>query len=126
MVPCVGDGCPLCTTGIGSQARYVFSVVEWESRRVGLLELGRGHALRVQDWMTSNGGLRGMTIELERSSLPKQSRVDIRLVEEAVPLFFEHLEGPDLARAVRSTWQRQVRITLDETEAAPSSKASVA
>ena len=115
MVPCAGELCPLCATGVGGQARYVFSVVEWETRRVGLLELGRGHALLVQDWMAAAGGLRGMSIEIERTGLAKQSRVDLRFVTDCVPVYFHGLDGPDLARAVRSTWQRQVRITLDES-----------
>lgn len=124
MVPCAGDMCPLCATGVGGQARYVFSVVEWSERRVGLLELGRGHALQVQEFAGANGGLRGVSIEIERSSLPKQSRVDVRMVQDPVPLDFQRLEGPDLARAVRSTWQRQVRITLDENEPAAPHKSS--
>jgi hypothetical protein len=124
MVPCAGELCPLCASGLGSQARYVFSVVEWETRRVGLLELGRGHALQVQEWAGANGGLRGVSMEIERCALPKQSRVDLRLVSDPVPVYFQHLEGPDLARAVRSTWQRQVRITLDENEPAAPRKVS--
>jgi len=108
MVPCAGEDCALCARGMGTQARYVFSVVEWSSRRVGLLELGRGHALQIQDWIPAAGGLRGLTIELQRSAHSKQSRVDMCLVSDATPLFFQHLQGPDLVRAVRSTWQRGV------------------
>jgi hypothetical protein len=115
MVPCAGEDCPLCARGLGSQARYVFSVVEWSTRRVGLLELGRGHALQIQDWIPANGSLRGLSIELERSSHSKQSRVDMRLVGDSTPLFFQHLEGPDLARAVKSTWQRAASQSLDES-----------
>jgi hypothetical protein len=114
MVPCVGDACPLCAAGIGAQARYVVSVVDWETRRVGLFEMGRGHAVCLQDWAESNGGLRGLTVEVQRVSQSKQSRMDVRLVTDPVPLYFQHLQGPDVARAVRSTWERQVRITLDE------------
>ena len=113
MVPCCGDDCPLCAMGLGSQARYVFSVVEWETRRVGLLELGRGHALQVQDWMARNEGLRGMSIELVRSGQTKQSKQVITYVEDIVPVFFRMLEGPDLARAVKSTWQRAASQPLE-------------
>lgn len=113
MVPCLAEACPLCASGLGSQARYVFSVVEWESRRVGLLELGRGQALRVQDWMECSGGLRGMSIEVVRSSSKKQSSLELSLIEEEAPIYFKHLEGPDLQRAVESTWAHQVSISLE-------------
>ncbi len=116
MVPCLGESCPLCATGVGAQARYVFSVVEWESRRVGLFEMGRGHALQVSDWAESAGGLRGVSFEVQRSGHAKQSRIEMALVGETLPLYFQHLEGPDVARAVRSTWERQVRITIDESQ----------
>lgn len=115
MVPCAGDDCPLCSKGLGTQARYVFSVVEWQTRRIGLLELGRGHALQIQDWMPQAGGLRGLTIELQRSSHSKQSRVDMTLISDSTPLFFQHLEGPDLLRAVQSTWQRAASQSLGES-----------
>lgn len=114
MVPCAGEDCPLCERGLGTQARYVFSVVEWQTRRIGLLELGRGHALQIQDWMPQVGGLRGMSIELQRSSHSKQSRVDMTFVSDSTPLFFQHMEGPDLLRAVKSTWQRAASQSLNE------------
>lgn len=113
MVPCLGESCPLCEMGLGNQARYVFSVVDWETRRVGLLELGRGHALQIQDWMARSDGLRGMSIEIVRSSVKKQSSLEMTLVEEPSPLYLKHLEGPDLARAVKSTWERSVRTSLE-------------
>jgi hypothetical protein len=115
MVPCAGQDCPLCAKGLGVQARYVFSVVEWQTRRVGLLELGRGHALQIQDWIPTNGGLRGLTVEIMRSSHSKQSRVDMTLISDSTPLFFQHLEGPDLARAVKSTWQRAASQSLHDS-----------
>lgn len=118
MVPCLGDRCPLCEMGLGSQARYVFSVVDWETRRVGLLELGRGQALRVQDWAESFGSLRGLSVEIVRSSAKKQSSLDMRMVTEAVPVYFQHMEGPDPVKAVAQTWARVDRIVL---EAAPES-----
>jgi len=114
MVPCPRDGCPLCAEGFGTQARYVFSVVEWSSRRVGLLEVGRGHALQIRDWSPRDGTARGVSIEIERISREKQSRVDMTLVADACPLFFQHVASPDLARALKSTWQRQVRSRLKE------------
>ena len=113
MVPCLSEGCPLCASGLGNQARYVFSVVEWESRRVGLLELGRGQALRVQDWMGAAGGLRGMSIEVVRSSVKKQSSLELKLILEEAPIYFHHLEGPDLRRAVEATWAHQARVILE-------------
>jgi hypothetical protein len=114
MVPCSGEECPHCAMGLGSQARYVFSVVEWESRRVGLLELGRGHALQIQDWIGEVGALRGMSFEMVRSGSKRQSALTIVLLRESVPLFFRHLEGPDLVRAVKSTWERHSSSSLEE------------
>jgi hypothetical protein len=113
MVPCLGERCPLCESGFGSQARYVFAVVDWESRRVGLLELGRSQALRVQDWAETFGALRGVSFEIVRSSGKKQSSIDMSLVTAEVPLYFQHLSGPDPATAVESTWARQNRIVLE-------------
>jgi hypothetical protein len=113
MVPCLGEACPLCASGFGNQARYVFSVVEWETRRIGLLELGRGHTLQVQDWMERNGGLRGMSIGIRRSSPKRQSAIEMVFVDETPPVYFQHLQGPDLARALRSTFERSVRSTLE-------------
>lgn len=115
MVPCVGESCPMCNKGLGTQARYVFSVVEWETRRVGLLELGRGHALQVRDWGSEAGSVRGVSIELQRSSHSKQSRIEMTFVSDSTPLFFQHLEGPDLARAVKSTWHRAASQLLNES-----------
>jgi hypothetical protein len=126
MVPCMGEGCPLCATGIGAQARYVFSVVEWESRRVGLFEMGRGHALAVADRAGPEGGVRGVSFEVQRASHAKQSRIELTFLEVPVPLFFQHLQGPDVARAVKATWERQVRITLEECQPAEPRSASAA
>lgn len=129
MLPCHGDGCPLCAKGEGTQARYVVSVVDWETRKVGLLELGRGHALTLQDWAGANGGLRGVSFEIERSCRSKHSRLDMRLVTDASPVFIHHLEGPDLVRAVKSTWQRQASQLVSEDpcgEVAPARRTSPA
>lgn len=114
MVGCVGDRCPLCENGLGSQARYVFSVVEWETRRVGLLELGRGQALRVQEFAEAAGSLRGVSIEIVRSSVKKQSGLDLVLISEQPPIYFHHLEGPDPVKALEQTWARVNRIVLEE------------
>lgn len=114
MVPCLGEACPLCAMGLGNQARYVFSVVEWQDRRVGLLELGRGQALLLQDWSEAAGGLRGVSIEIVRSSGKKQSSIDMTLVSEEVPIYFRHLPGPDPAKALLSTFQRANRIVLED------------
>jgi hypothetical protein len=100
--------------GLGNQARYVFSVVEWETRRVGLLELGRGQALRVQEWAEAAGALRGVSIEIVRSSAKKQSSLDMSLLTEEPPVYFQHLEGPDPQKALEQTWARVGRIVLEE------------
>jgi hypothetical protein len=113
MVPCLNEGCPICATGLGVQARYVFSVVEWESRRIGLLELGRGHALQIQDWMAQAGELRGMSISIVRSSGKKQSALEVHLVNEEVPIYFRHMQGPDVVRALKQTFEKAVRSSLE-------------
>lgn len=119
MVPCLGEGCPLCAMGLGSQARYVVSVVEWESKRVGLFEVGRGHALCIADWAAGAGGLRGLSFEVQRVSHSKQARMDVRLVTDEAPLYFHHLEGPDLAKALASTFKRGDRIILEDVPSLP-------
>lgn len=114
MVPCLGEGCPLCESGLGNQARYVLAVVEWETRRVGLLELGRGQALRVQDWAEAQGALRGLSIEIVRSSVKKQSSIDMSMVTSSPPVYFQHLKGPDPAEALKQTFQRANKIVLED------------
>jgi hypothetical protein len=92
----------------------VFAVVEWETRRVGLLELGRGQTLRVQDWMEVQGSLRGLSIEIVRSSVKKQSSIDMSMVTLAAPLYFQHLKGPDPVEALKQTFQRATKIVLED------------
>jgi hypothetical protein len=115
MVPCLGEGCPLCAQGFGNQARYVFSVVEWETRRIGLIELGRGNALQVADWMGAAGGLRGLSISITRSSSKKQSSIDMKWLQEEAPIYFRHLKGPDLKRALEATFSRTSRVSLEDS-----------
>lgn len=114
MVACWADRCPLCEMGLGNQARYVFSVVEWETRRVGLLELGRGQSLRVQEWAEAAGSLRGLGISIVRSSAKKQSSLEMQLLTEEAPVYFHHLEGPNPQKALEQTWARVGRIVLEE------------
>lgn len=124
MVPCLGDACPLCAMGLGAQARYVVSVVEWESRRIGLFEVGRGHAVCLNDWASSQGGLRGLSIEIQRVSHSKQARMDVRLVTDEEPIWFKHLEGPDVVKALASTFQRGNRIVLEDEPSLPAKERS--
>jgi hypothetical protein len=81
---------------------------------VGLLELGRGQALRVQEFAEAAGALRGVSIAIVRSSAKKQSSLELGLLTEEPPIYFHHLEGPNPVKALEQTWSRVTRIVLED------------
>lgn len=107
MIPCEGDDCELCAKELGSQIRYVFSVVEISTRRAGLIELGKTNALLIRDW----GGLDGyptfVAFEVYRPGRAKQSRLDVSRIEEKCLPWAMRIPIPDPMTALRLTWERQ-------------------
>lgn len=106
MEPCLGQRCDRCAEGVGAQVRYCFGVAETSTKRIGLVEMGRGNGLLLQDWSFVQGGLRGMLIEMSKQSKASQSRTEIKLVERPVPLWIDGLEGPDVGLALFLTWEK--------------------
>lgn len=106
MRPCVGEGCELCHARVGSQLRYVFAVAEVETKRVGLIEVGRSVALQIRDLVARNEGLPGMVLELGKYTSAKQSRMEVAYVDRPQGPWWRGLEVPDAAAALRSTWDK--------------------
>jgi hypothetical protein len=106
MSPCAGSGCELCAAGIGAQVRFVFAIVEIQTRRVGLIELGRGNGQQIRDWTARAGGLRGMRLEVSKHSRNAQSRTEVRYVEEVCPPWYLGVPVPDVQLALYLTWHK--------------------
>lgn len=114
MRQCVREGCRLCAAGVGAQLRYVLPCASMASRRVGLMEVGRGVGEEIRDWARSRGGMRGMVVVFERAGRSKHARLDCRPVSGPIPPWTLSLEPPDVTWALRQTWQRIEQITLSE------------
>jgi hypothetical protein len=106
MAPCSDSGCDYCATGIGTQVRYCFAAVEPTSRRVGLIETGKGNGQQIQDWAQRNGGLPGMVLEFSKHTKNPQSRTDIRYIDIPVEFPWRMCEVPDIFLALYLTWNK--------------------
>lgn len=106
MIPCVGHGCEGCARGVGAQIRYAFAVADWETRRCGLLEVGRQNGLLLQDWMVRNGGFRGMAVDLCKQGSQRQSRTVLRYLEEEGTAWAMGLDVPEVGLALYLTWTK--------------------
>jgi hypothetical protein len=106
MFPCSGEGCAFCAEGIGSQVRYVLAVVETSSRRAGLIEFGKSNGQLIRDWTARNNGLRGMRIEVSKTSKNVQSRTIVAYVEQPLEPWYLGMEVPDVALALYLTWHK--------------------
>lgn len=104
MAPCIGHECVECMRGTGQQVRWVFAAAEIESRRQGLVEVGNATALELKQFTARVGTFRGMMIWIGRYSLSKQSRIEVELVDEPMPVWAAEMEGTDLKRALQATW----------------------
>lgn len=106
MRPCPGEGCELCAEGVGAQVRYCFSVVDVETRRVGLIELGRGHGMELQEWSGGNGGLKGLQFEAHKDGKASQSRTVLCYIDQVAPDWVSGVEGPEVRLALFLTWDK--------------------
>lgn len=106
MWPCCGTGCEMCAHGIGGQVRYVLACAEVSTRRVGILEIGRGIGLQVRDWIERHETLRGMQLELQKHSLSRQSRTEVLYIDGEVAPWWRTLPIPDVKRALLLTWRK--------------------
>lgn len=106
MYPCAGDGCEMCKEGVGSQVRYVLAVVETSGRRVGLIEFGKSNGQLIRDWTARNNGLRGMRIEVSKTTKSVQSRTVVEYVSIPCEPWYLGMEVPDVAQALYLTWHK--------------------
>jgi hypothetical protein len=106
MMPCIGEECEFCKSGIGAQIRYCFGVAEDATRRVGLIEFGQNNGQLLRDWAYRLGGLRGMSIEVEKHSRSAQSRTVVTFVDRPSPIWTDSAECPDVELALYLTWHK--------------------
>lgn len=106
MVPCNSPGCTFCEDGIGQQMRYVFSVAEDSTRRIGLLELSDSNADLIRDWVARNEGLRGMHLDFSKHTASVKSRTEILFLEQDQVAWWRDLEAPDMALALELSWKK--------------------
>ena len=106
MAPCLEERCQACSEGIGSQIRYAFGVAEITTKRVGMIEMGRGNGLMLQDWSIRAGGLRGLMVEFSKHSKQSQSRTEVKYIDHPPPLWIDGLDGPDVGLALYLTWEK--------------------
>jgi hypothetical protein len=109
MLPCEGQECKLCAKSLGTQIRYVFAVVEISTRRSGLIELGKTNGLQIRDWGGRDGYPTFATFEVYRPGRNKNSRLDVRRIEENVWPWCTLVPVPDHYRALQATWDRSVQ-----------------
>lgn len=106
MWPCTGDKCKICEGGICSQVRYVMAACDVSTKRVGILDVGRGNGLLIRDWVGSRGEMCGLVLELEKHSHSMRSRTEVRRVEKEVGPWIRQIEVPDLRTALILTWDK--------------------
>jgi hypothetical protein len=106
MVPCPGAGCEGCAQGVGVQVRYAFAIADWETRRVGLIELGRNNGLMLQEWSYRNGGLRGMVVDMRKEGKHRQSRTKLTYLDQEASHWALGLDVPDVGLALFLTWDK--------------------
>jgi len=114
MWPCCGDECQLCKEGVAAQVRYVLAAAETSTKRVGIIEVGRGIGLQVKDWSMRNGGLKGMHLEFMKHSHSKQSRTEVNYIDEALAPWWRMCPVPDIRKALILTW-RKANMPLPES-----------
>jgi hypothetical protein len=107
---CRGDLCRMCVDGVGRQIRYVVSAVELTTRRLGVLELGTAPMMVLRDAALARGALRGLVIELGRSSRSKHARLDLVVVDECPPGWAVTMEALDCRFVLDRTWDREVGV----------------
>ncbi len=107
MLACTGSGCEHCALGVGRQLRFVVCAAECTTRRVGVLELGSAGGYELRDRAGSNGGLRGVVVEVRRAGKSKHSRLELRFLDEHAGPSLLSLESLDLRSVLETTWKRE-------------------
>jgi len=106
MRQCTGRGCDMCAKGIGTQLRYIVSVVDVSTHQIGVFEFGQSVSLLIKQWSSGLGFLKGMILEVTRASKSKHSRMEVGLVKTAPMAWCMALEGLPLEEVLERTWER--------------------
>jgi len=106
MLKCSGEVCAWCAAGVGRQVRYVVSVAELHTRRVGVIELSESIAQLLKEWSCANGGSHGLMVELRKAGRSKHCRMDLTQIREPCPLWAQGMDGLDLREVLLRTWDR--------------------
>jgi hypothetical protein len=106
MRQCVGAACEHCAHGTGKQIRYVVSVVDLESRQLGVVEISASLADDIKVAAERNGGLRGLLMSMGKASKAKQSRTEVQFMGDVPPEWTFDLEPLNLREVLEKTWDR--------------------
>jgi hypothetical protein len=119
MIPCEKDDCRYCAEGLGTQIRYVLSVVEITTRQPGLIELGKTNGLLIRDWGGCDGYPTWVAFEVYRPGRAKQSRLDVRRLEQSCLPWAMRVPMPDPVAALEATWEKLTNGVHTHQRAAP-------
>lgn len=110
MRKCNGLDCEFCANGLGTQLRYLISVVEVSTRQIGVFEFGNTVSILIKQWAGGLGYLKGLIFEVTRSGKSKHSRMEVSLIREAPMPWAMALEGLPLQEVLERTWERADRL----------------
>lgn len=122
MLPCLGQGCKMCSEGVGAQLRYVLPCAERFTHRTGLIEFGHSVAVEVRDLGVRRGGMRGLVFEVSKHSYSKQSRMEVAAVADEAEPWWREVDYPDPKAALYFGWQKS---GFDVPEFCPSGQVSL-
>lgn len=77
MIPCDGDGCKVCSAGVGKQIRYCFGVYEFRTNWRCVLELSAKQAEVIFDQYLVGDDSRGLEIVIRKMSEARTSNMKI-------------------------------------------------
>ena len=77
MIPCDGDGCKVCSAGVGKQIRYCFGVYEFRTNWRCVLELSAKQAEVIFDQYLIGDDSRGLEIVIRKMSEARTSNMKI-------------------------------------------------
>lgn len=77
MIPCHGDGCKVCSAGVGKQIRYCFGVYEFRTNWRCVLELSAKQAEVIFDQFLIGDDSRGLEIVIRKMSEARTSNMKI-------------------------------------------------
>jgi hypothetical protein len=82
------------------------SVVDLESRQLGVVEISASLADDIKVAAERNGGLRGLLMSMGKASKAKQSRTEVQFMGDVPPEWTFDLEPLNLREVLEKTWDR--------------------